>query len=172
MHVCTDLTVRYLHSVAAEVKRGGETLLVYQLYVKDICNLHSLSVDEYLIRCSKLECQKDIHFKTQPGQVSKSTTPINRYHAIYMTSSIYGNVYSSSCLPWQSNSSLTTKFALNILFLLLICSKRGLPLDVENMSLYWHKLMFTSSLFPDEYFSCHCFLKATTSLWMSENHTL
>ena len=40
------------------------------MYIKDnIWHLHSLSIDRFF------ECQKDIHFKTQPGQVAKNATP-------------------------------------------------------------------------------------------------
>ena len=67
----------------------------------------------------------------------------------------------------KSRNSLWTSCFFKTFLLIL---KRGLSSDVDIIyrHIYWQKWMFTPSLFPDEYFSCHCFLKATTSLWMSE----
>ena len=89
---------------------------------------------------------------------------------IYIYTYIY--IY-SSCLPWQTNNRLTTRCTLNILFLLYRSWSSSIDIwredcQADNISLYWHKWMFTPSLFPNEYFSCHSFLKTTTSLWMSE----
>ena len=38
------------------------------MYIKEnIWHLHSFSTDRCFLMLAKFECQKDIHFKTQPG---------------------------------------------------------------------------------------------------------
>ena len=45
-------------------------------HIKDnIWHLHSLSKHIHFLKQGKLECQKDIHYKTQQGPVAKNATP-------------------------------------------------------------------------------------------------